>query len=43
MSKSIVKSSNLLLKIEFSRFCHSEFVHDTGSVSEKPLPILNHS
>jgi len=26
------KAANLLLKIAFSRFCHSEFVYNTGSV-----------
>jgi len=32
MSKSIVKSSNLLGKIAFSRFYHSEFVYESGNV-----------
>jgi len=26
------KPANLLLKIAFSRFCHSEFVYDTDGV-----------
>jgi len=26
------KATNLLVKIAFSRFCHSEFIYVTGSV-----------